>query len=28
VLQRPILDDGEIVIIGRPVDNIKNHLKN
>ena len=28
VLQRPILDDGESVIIGRPVDNIKNHLKN
>ena len=28
VLQRPILDDGESIIIGRPVENIKNHLNN
>lgn len=27
VLQRPILDDGESIIIGRPVENIANHLK-
>ncbi len=27
VLQRPILDDGESIIIGRPVENISNFLK-
>ena len=27
-LQRPILDDGESIIIGRPVENIANHLGN
>jgi arsenate reductase-like glutaredoxin family protein len=28
VLQRPILDDGVSIIIGRPVENIPNHLDN
>jgi len=28
VLQRPILDDGESVILGRPVENIQNYLDN
>ena len=28
VLQRPILDDGESVIIGRPVENISQFLRN
>lgn len=27
VLQRPILDDGESIIIGRPVEKIPNHLE-
>ena len=27
VLQRPILDDGESIIVGRPVENISTHLK-
>lgn len=26
VLQRPVLDDGESIIIGRPVENISTHL--
>ena len=28
ILQRPILDDGESVIIGRPVENISQFLRN